>query len=243
EIFAAAVQDYGRGVVIGSTSTYGKGTVQRSIGIDLESNPMSANSDLGSLKLTLQKFYRVNGGSTQLRGVVPDVIIPDQYEYFKFRERDDENAIPWDEIGKANYKRWEGDFDLATIKNLSNARISSSPIFQKIKQNSEWLAKQREQDYTLNITQYKKEQNLVKATAKELDSLVNQSRTLQIAYLPQDAARYAQDKAKLERYNLWLKGRSKDIYLDQAVKIIGDVQKQQNLARGKSKSETPLKTF
>jgi carboxyl-terminal processing protease len=243
EIFAAAVQDYGRGVVIGSTSTYGKGTVQRSIGIDLESNPMSANSDLGSLKLTLQKFYRVNGGSTQLRGVVPDVIIPDQYEYYKFRERDDENAIPWDEITKANYKRWEGDFDLATIKNLSNARVSSSPIFQKIKQNSEWLAKQRDKDYTLNITEFKKEQNLVKATAKELDSLVNQSRTLQIAYLPQDAARYAQDKAKLERYNLWLKGRSKDIYLDQAVKIIGDVQKQQNLARGKSKPETPLKTF
>src|SRR6185295_18326549 len=83
EIFAAAIQDYGRGVVIGSTSTYGKGTVQRSFGLDPESNYMSTNSELGSLKLTLQKFYRISGGSTQQKGVVPDVVVPDYYEYLK----------------------------------------------------------------------------------------------------------------------------------------------------------------
>ncbi|MDQ3844990.1 MAG: S41 family peptidase, partial [Bacteroidota bacterium] len=117
EIFAAAIQDYHRGVIIGSTSTYGKGTVQRHIGLDPQSSIFSSNSDLGSLKLTLQKFYRINGGSTQLRGVTPDVVIPDQYEYLKFRERDNENALSWDEINKASYKVWNNDYDLQTIKN------------------------------------------------------------------------------------------------------------------------------
>src|SRR6185369_8735195 len=93
EIFAAAIQDYGRGVIIGSTSTYGKGTVQRSFGLDPE-NFMAANSELGSLKLTQQKYYRINGGSVQLKGVIPDIVVPDYYEYLKFRERDSWNALP-----------------------------------------------------------------------------------------------------------------------------------------------------
>ncbi len=117
---------------------------------------MNNNSDLGSVKLTLQKFYRINGGSTQLRGVVPDVVVPDQYEFYKFRERDNENAMPWNEINKANYKVWEGDFDLQTVKNLSNARIAANPVFQKIKQSSEWLSKQNDKEYPLQINEFKK---------------------------------------------------------------------------------------
>lgn len=106
EIFAAAIQDYGRGVVIGSTSTYGKGTVQRNIG--LESSSRAVNSDLGELgtiKLTLQKFYRINGGSTQLKGVTPHIILPDQLENLKYREKDNPDAMPWDEIQRAFYNR------------------------------------------------------------------------------------------------------------------------------------------
>lgn len=102
EILAAAMQDYGRGIVMGSSSTYGKGTVQRTIGLDPESNFTNTNSDLGSLKLTLQKFYRVNGGSTQQRGVVPDVVVPDYLEYLKIREKDNPYSLPYDEISKAN---------------------------------------------------------------------------------------------------------------------------------------------
>src|SRR6185312_15664909 len=102
EIFAAAIQDYHRGVIIGSTSTYGKGTVQRPIGIDKSLGFMDANSDLGTLKVTLQKFYRISGGSTQLRGVASDIVLPDIYpdiyEYSKIREKDNPDALPWDEI-------------------------------------------------------------------------------------------------------------------------------------------------
>ena len=101
EIFAAAIQDYNRGIIIGSTSTYGKGTVQRNIGLDQESGFSLSNSNLGTVKLTLQKFYRINGGSTQLKGVYSDIVLPDNLEYLKVREKDDADALPWDEIGKA----------------------------------------------------------------------------------------------------------------------------------------------
>lgn len=241
EIFAAAIQDYGRGVIIGSSSTYGKGTVQRSIGLDPE-NFLSNNSDLGSLKLTLQKFYRINGGSTQLKGVVPDIVIPDKYEYLQFREKDNINALPWDEITQAQYKKWEGGYDLQAIKNLSNARIANNPVFQGIKKNSQWLSAQNDKEYSLQIDKFKKEQQVIRTAARQVDSLEKLKVPLNISFLPQDVARNG-DKDKADRYNQWLKNLKSDIYLDQAIKVIGDIQNQQNLAKGVLNKEKEVKTF
>ena len=243
EIFAAAIQDYGRGVVIGSTSTYGKGTVQRSIGLDPE-NFLSNNSELGSLKLTLQKFYRINGGSTQLKGVVPDIVVPDKYEYLKFREKDNTNALPWDEIAQVpGYKKWEGGYDLQTIKNLSNARIANNPIFQGIIKNTEWLSHQNDKEYSLQIDKFKKEQQSIRTTARQIDSLEKLKQPLNISFLPQDSARLSGDKDKADRYNQWLKSLKSDIYLDQAIKVVGDIQNQRNLAKGALQKEKEAKAF
>jgi carboxyl-terminal processing protease len=239
EIFAAAIQDYGRGVIIGSTSTYGKGTVQRSIGLDPENGFLSSNSELGSLKLTLQKFYRINGGSTQLRGVTPDVIIPDQYEYLQYRERHNDNALPWDEISKANYRTWNSGYDLQTIKNLSSSRVAANPVFQQIRKYTDWLAKKNDKEYTLQIDKFRQEQKELRTAVQQIDSLMKLNKELSIAYLEQDAKRYAQDQAKEERYKAWLKDRSRDIYLDQAVKVIADVKNQRDLVKAKQ----PVKTF
>lgn len=235
EIFAAAIQDYGRGVIIGSSSTYGKGTVQRPIGLDPASNFGATNSDLGSLKLTLQKFYRISGGSTQLKGVVPDIIIPDYYEYLKLRERDNWNALPWDEVAKAQYKIWQPGYDLQTIKNLSNARIGNDSVFTLIKQETDLLAKQNDKHYPLQIDQFKKEQKVTRDAVKEIEKLVKSDKKLQVSYLQQDEQRYVSaDKDKTERYQQWLKNVSKDVYVDQAVKVINDIVNQQNLAKGKA---------
>ena len=245
EIFAAAIQDYGRGVVIGSTSTYGKGTVQRSIGLDPE-NFMNQNSDLGSVKLTLQKFYRVNGGSTQLKGVVPDVVLPDQYEYLRFREKDNTNALPWDEISKAGYSTWKSDYDLSTIKNLSNARVNNNPSFQTIRQTTEWMGKQNDKEYPLQIDKYRAEQKILKAKVQQLDSVLKlpQANALNVSYLTQDKERFTADKDRSERYAQWLKNLGRDIYLDQAVKIVGDIRNQEALARsGQLKKEKEVKAF
>jgi carboxyl-terminal processing protease len=241
EIFAAAIQDYGRGIIIGSTSTYGKGTVQRSIGLDPENGFMASNSDLGSLKLTLQKFYRINGGSTQLKGVVPDVVLPDQYEYLQFREKDNEDAMKWDEISKANYTKWNSGYDLQTVKNLSNSRIANNPAFKQIRETTEWLSKQNDKEYPLQLQKFQAQQSKVRSMVKQMDTLLKLNKEIDIAYLKEDAARRAADKDKAERYNQWLKNLSKDIYLDQAVKVIDDMVIQQNLVR--KNEEKPLKSF
>jgi hypothetical protein len=109
------------------------------------------NSDLGSLKLTLQKFYRINGGSTQLKGVVPDVIIPDQYEYLEFREKDNEDAMKWDEIKEANYTKWNSGLRPANGKKPKQCRIANTPAFSKIKETTEWLSKQNDKEYPLQL--------------------------------------------------------------------------------------------
>src|SRR5678816_4146877 len=126
EIFAAAIQDYHRGIIIGSSSTYGKGTVQRNVSLD----PQSENAffsrpseGLGDVKLTFRKFYRIDGGATQLRGVVPDIIIPDRLENAKLREKDNPDALKWDEIPKANYTMWNPGYSYGPVISSVNASL------------------------------------------------------------------------------------------------------------------------
>jgi carboxyl-terminal processing protease len=242
EIFAAAIQDYGRGIIIGSTTTYGKGTVQRNIGLDPEAGYLSSNSSLGTIKLTLQKFYRVNGGSTQLKGVESDIVLPDNYEYLKMREKDDPDALPWDEIKKATVKSWTPGYEISTLQKLSNERIKNNAAFKVIKENTEWLAKQNDKEYSLNLEKYRKEQKAIMATIRQTESVKKLQDELNITSLPQDANRFSYDTSKQERFNQWLKNLRKDIYIDQAAKISQDMITQSNIAAGK-KMEVQKKPF
>ena len=243
EIFAAAIQDYGRGVVIGSTSTYGKGTVQRNIGLDPETGFSMSNSELGTVKLTLQKFYRINGGSTQLKGVTSDIVLPDQLEHLKVREKDNPDALPWDEINKSPYSAWNAGYDLKVILQLSNQRIENDPAFKLIKENTEWLASQNDKQYSLQLDKYRKEQKLIRSTFTQNESLMKLKNDINVAALPGEDERWANDKSKQERFNQWLKNLRKDIYLDQAVKVVGDIISQQNLVKAKKGEEIPKKAF
>jgi carboxyl-terminal processing protease len=159
EIFAAAIQDYKRGVIIGSTSTYGKGTVQRTIPLSPEAeNNLFQNAkteDLGSVKLTLQKFYRVNGGATQLKGVTPDIVIPDRYENYKFREKDNASSLSWDEISQADYKPWISSVSTDLVSKTFTDQIAQSPVFSKVKEDAALLSKLNDKEYSLNIVKYK----------------------------------------------------------------------------------------
>ncbi|MBO9661210.1 MAG: carboxy terminal-processing peptidase, partial [Chitinophagaceae bacterium] len=243
EIFAAAIQDYGRGIIIGSTSTYGKGTVQRNIGLDPENGFSMSNSDLGTVKLTLQKFYRINGGSTQLKGVSSDIVLPDQLEYLKLREKDDADALPWDEITKSPYVGWNAGYDLKTIRQLSNQRVQSSTAFQTIKKNTEWLSKENNKEYSLQLDKYRKEQKAIREAYAQIDSVRKMKTEIDVAALPSEVNRWADDKSKQDRFNQWLKLLRQDIYLDQAVKVVGDMISQQNLVKGKQAEEKPKKAF
>lgn len=234
EIFAAAIQDYKRGIIIGSSSTYGKGTVQRNIGLDGgNAGPFTASSasELGTVKLTLQKFYRINGGSTQLKGVTPDIVIPDQFEYLKYREKDNPDALPWDEIQKAMFNPAKTLYDRNNVLQSSGSRISGSAAFNTIKESMAKLEKMNDKVYSLNLAKYKAEQKEIKAAIKKIEEVNKLPQELKIALLPMDEKRLSEDKDKLERRQQWMKMLSKDIYLDESVKIMDDMIKQTAIAK------------
>ena len=239
EIFAAAIQDYHRGVIIGSTSTYGKGTVQRPIGIDKSLGFMDANSDLGTLKVTLQKFYRISGGSTQLRGVASDIVLPDIYpdiyEYSKIREKDNPDALPWDEIAKADYSTWKYAYDVAQLKAMSADRMRGNSNFGLIRQDEEWLSSIQDKVYPLNIARYREEQKKVKETVKQIENLSKLPATsqLNVQALPQDVHKYDDDKNKSDRFQQWLKDRKSDVWLGEAVNVVDDMIAEKNLVYNK----------
>ena len=242
EILAAAMQDYGRGIVIG-TNTYGKGTVQRTIGLDPESGFMNTNSDLGSLKITLQKFYRINGGSTQQRGVVPDVVIPDYLQNLKIREKDNPYSLPYDEIGKAAFQSWKPGYSLDAIKKTAASRIAGDTTFQRIADASVFVAKQNDKVYSLQLNKYREEQKEIRNAVKSIENLTKLKTPLPVTFMKQDESRFVSaDKDKNERYKQWMAAVSKDVYVDQAVKVIKDMVTQQNVAKVADKKEA-LKPF
>ena len=241
EIFAAAIQDYRRGVIIGSTSTYGKGTVQRNIGLDrMSSVLMDPNSDLGTVKLTLQKFYRISGGSTQLRGVSSDIVLPDYYEYSKIREKDNPDALPWDEIKKADYTTWKYAYDLTTIKNASTERMKNNSAFNQINADAAWIEKQNDKSYSLNLDKFREEQKQIKTTVKQIESLskLPANQQLNIVSLADETNKFENgDKDKSDRYKQWLKNLKSDIYLDEVVKVLDNMVAEKNLVYNKTIKE------
>jgi len=230
EIFAAAIQDYKRGLVVGSTTTYGKGTVQRNI--DLERTSWTSNnpSDLGVVKLSLQKFYRINGGSTQLKGVASDIVLPDQYEYLKLREKDEPTALPWDEIPSAQYKTWSNDYSFADIVKRSNERIQQNKSFISIKDYSNWLEKYNDKVYSLKLDKFRKEKQELSNTVRAIDTLTKLPNALNFVNLNVDMAVISQDTLKKERNEMFLRFRRNDLNLGETVNIMNDMIQQHRIA-------------
>jgi carboxyl-terminal processing protease len=223
EIFAAAIQDYHRGIILGSTTTYGKGTVQRQIPLNFENNKLLNTDEYGSIKVTLQKFYRVNGGSTQLKGVIPDIILPDVYEYLKFREKESVSAMPWDEIPKANINA-SSNFGFNDVIKNSNKRVEANPVFNAIKTNTVLLDKTNDKEYSLNLLTYREEQKKLKDINKNMDDQLKVRDSLQVSYLKADEEKFLKVAAdKLENNKRFLQFESKDIYINEAVKVVLDM--------------------
>ncbi len=236
EIFAAAIQDYKRGVIIGSTSTYGKGTVQRNIPL----TPISQNKlleslnnseDLGTVKLTLQKFYRINGGATQLRGVTPDIILPDRLEYLKFREKDNPLALKWDEINKAKYSTWTSNVSFNDVITAYNKELNQNTTFNKIKMNVQWLEKMNNRTYSLNINKFLEEQKQLKNVGKELDSLYKLKSPMIVNNISVDLAVIQKEKDKMDKNDAWLKRVKEDVFIEESVKVLNKMITQNNLAK------------
>ncbi len=229
EIFVAAIQDYKRGIIVGSTSTYGKGTVQKQLPLGKPLDVFSGQTEFGALKLTFQKFYRISGGSNQLKGVIPDVILPDTYEYLKFREKDNPTALGWDQIASASYTPSNSIDNMQEIQKKAQERLNSSTAFNVIKNNSLWLSQKNDKEYFLNINTYKKEQGLIKTTVNQDEAVakLKQPMNMQPAEVDKDKFYNNPDKAKGERYKQWLKNVQGDIYINETVNIVKDIMDSQ----------------
>jgi len=136
EILAGALQDYKRAVIVGTGPTHGKGTVQ--VLADLDRMGGETSEKLGSLKITIQQFFRVSGASTQWQGVVPDILLPDPVGYIEAGERQLDNSIPWSQIDPVPHKKWPGGrWNMADLAAKSAKRVSSSDVFRKIGSRTE----------------------------------------------------------------------------------------------------------
>ena len=243
EIFAAAIQDYKRGIIIGSSSTYGKGTVQRTIplnpGNDFQLSS-DKNEDLGTIKLTLQKFYRINGGSTQLNGVTPDVVIPDRFELLKAREKDNPTALSWDEIAKAEYKPWVSTYSDVNVVTEAQTQLKKSVVFNNITEQIKWIDKQNDKNYPLNLYKYKEEQKQLKAAYKQLDSFYKLNKNLVVKNVRVDENNLGNDSAKIEKNKQFINRLKTDIYLDESLKVLHNMIKQGNVVSNSSSVEAKL---
>jgi carboxyl-terminal processing protease len=232
EILAAAMQDYKRAIVIGSKQTFGKGTVQNVIDLG---NIVRSNEhgDLGAIKLTTQKFYRINGGSTQLEGVKSDVVVPDKYSYIDIGERDQSNPLKWDKISPADYKPWEGyiDYEL-TIAN-SAARMAKNPQIDLIEENAKWIKAQQAEDLiSLNYETYKAEKSKDKEKSDYFKKLKEYDSKLTFESLKYEQELFTQDSLLRDKRNRWHKDLAKDVYVEEAINVLQDL-KLNNIKNGK----------
>ncbi len=232
EIFAGAIQDYKRGIIIGSTSTYGKGTVQRQIPFGNRNDIYSGRTDMGAMTLTFQKFYRVNGGSTQLKGITPDVVLPDLYEYYKAREKDNPLSLPWDEIPKVPYQTWQNNMGLEEIIRKENEKIKGNASLNLLQSNLQWLAKNAELPSSLNLQKYRERQKKVASTVNQNNTLLKVKEEMNVAAMLVDKDKFYNnpDKPKGERYQAWLTNLKTDMHIDESVKMVSEMVRSQGQA-------------
>ncbi len=226
EILAAALQDYGRAVIVGtSKSTFGKGTVQRFFDLD---SGIPGNSDikpLGEVKVTIQKFYRVDGGSTQLRGVRPDIILPDRFYELETGEQEEDYAMPWTEIPEVDYS--QSVYKVKDLKGLaakSAERVNKHETFSLIREEARRLKKQRDDnELALDFDSYAAERELRKEESKKYKDILQPIEGMVISNLEVDMADIKSDESKEARNEEWLKNMQKDVYLEEALYILSDM--------------------
>ena len=224
EILAAALQDYNRAIIIGSKQTYGKGTVQNVLSLN---QFISGNTygELGFIKLTTDKFYRISGGSTQLEGVKSDIVLPNRYSYVDIGERDLENPLSWDQINSANYsplnKQLYYDKSLENSKN----RISKNEFFNIINEQAKWVKEQQDDNIvSLNYDSYKMDMDNNKKESEKFKKIEDFKSNYKFEWLRDN--RIMGDEIPdeiIERRNRWIDNLKKDLYVDEAVNILSDL--------------------
>lgn len=221
EILAAALQDYKRAIILGSKQTFGKGTVQNVIDLNRIISG-GTHGDLGAVKITTDKFYRINGGSTQLEGVRSDIILKNQYSYIDMGEKDQENPLTWDSIEPASYKQWGNQANYQYALSQSANRLKDNPYMQLVEQQARRIeAQQDDYVYTLNYEDYLTEQETNKKISDKFSVLKDYMSDLTFEWVPDSGV--LTDEVVKERKDRWVETLKKDFYISEAVSILEDL--------------------
>lgn len=225
EIVAAALQDYKRAVIVGGEFSHGKGTVQAVVDLDSYAPPMAkAHSPLGALKITIQKFYRVNGSSTQYKGVTPDIILPDQFSNLESGEKFLDYSIPWGEVKAVSYDRLMS-YDLKKLRSLSESRVKNNKKFRHILDSIKWYKNQKEKtNRSLVATDFETERKNIREMA---DSFKKEEENKNLVV--KDTSLKAGDKAQAEKFEDFSKTLKKDAVIEESMLIMNDMLTAQKL--------------
>lgn len=221
EILAAAMQDYGRALVVGSTSTFGKGTVQRG-GLPIGSLFGDTKEDLGTVNLTIQKFYRINGQSTQLRGVRSDVNLPSIADFLPVREKDLPFAIGYDTVKSTKYDKFNpSNSQIASVVKKINALVNQSTYYDHVKRYGKYLASQRYKPIPLEWNKYTQLVKERDKLSKSLDSFRGLVDSIHVKIIKEDSVRYTKmDSAESILFFQWYKDLNRDVTLSHTIDIL-----------------------
>lgn len=224
EIMAAALQDYGRAVIIGSEHTFGKGTVQRFLDLDRIVTDRSVKP-LGSVKMTIQKFYRINGTTTQLKGVSSDIVLPDNNQFLEIGEEEEDYPLAWDEIMPAKYKNvgMVNEELLTKLRLASEKRVGNNPTFQLINESAAFLKERRDETlYPLNLNKFQKQQQVLDEKSKRFNNITQAIDGLSIVTCDADQNEYNTNEKFKTRLDKWHNTVIKDIQIDEAMAVMND---------------------
>lgn len=224
EILAAAMQDYKRAIIIGGNQTWGKGTVQNIFPLNRMVRG-NTNGDLGALRYTTQKYYRINGGSVQLEGVKSDINVPYRYKYLDFGERDSKNPLQWDEIDKADYILWESNFNFDIAIQKSNERMSNNEYLRLVDDNAMWIKNIRDNKLVnLNYQVYKNQLEENSKKSEKFNALDEYSSNYKFKSLQYEIDLINNDSVLGIKRRRWHKSLNKDIYIDEALNVLSDLK-------------------
>ena len=223
EIFAAAMQDYKRAVILGGNQTYGKGTVQNIL--PLNQYYPKYEKDLGYLKMTIQKFYRVNGGSTQKEGVYSDIAMPSRYSYMKVGERDLDGALAWDKVPQAKYSKTNSYSNFADVVYNSKQRIATDTNFKLVNEYAKWLKEnQDDSSYSLNYKKFFKENEEKDLESKQFKSVFDYKSNLTYTSPKYEQSLFKDNKDLADKRMAWHKNLSKDMYVSEALNVLSELK-------------------
>lgn len=221
EILAGAMKDYGRAVIVGSPNSFGKGTVQTFVELN---RFLNSNDDFGSLKLTIQKFYRINGKSTQLKGVEADIPMKDVYGYEEIGERFDHFALPWDQVGTTNFTAMAPN-SVSSLAQKSENRLSQNKYYQLLIQSAQWREKlDKEEAISLNIKDFEAMMKDRKTQIEKFKPLLKFNNGLTFMLHPDEAARGKKDEVFAKKSENWIKNLKRDLYLQETINVISEMK-------------------